>query len=449
MEECIPTWSSIAAIAIGLACLPSSAQNNSPIPNRPWSFPQVPQSSSPPRQKKPPKQDKTAPRKSAPTPRAPSTLQLDLLGTGNDSQLQPDPDSGLMKLDVVVTDQQGRSIAGLGEKDFTLLDNGQPRDIVTFQSFDPAALKRGPTVEIILVIDEMDLPARFLNDMKQAVQKFLLQNGGYLAQPTMVYRISNEGLFASAQPSKDGNALAREVAQRKEPRTIWKSEELGKAIIAKGLGVGVQRSFSNTGWTELPHPLIALGSIAIEERRMPERKLLFWFGNRWPIKQNSRWQHLFDSVTELTTRLREARISVWVNDFWRGTDEENFKYQYFLPGVTSENSLKFENVALQVLAIQSGGGMLRGVGDAAELAMQQVAQASNSYTITFDPPRTDVVDEYHDLNIAVAKTGLTAHTRIGYYNEPVYYDQAPRGCKGCDGCSTAGSLGRVAKRFRL
>jgi len=329
-----------------------------------------------------------------------------------------------MKLDVVVTDQQGRSIAGLGEKDFTLLDNGQPRDIVTFQSFDPAALKRGPTVEIILVIDEMDLPARFLNDMKQAVQKFLLQNGGYLAQPTMVYRISNEGLFASAQPSKDGNALAREVAQRKEPRTIWKSEELGKAIIAKGLGVGVQRSFSNTGWTELPHPLIALGSIAIEERRMPERKLLFWFGNRWPIKQNSRWQHLFDSVTELSTRLREARVSVWVNDFWRGTDEENFKYQYFLPGVTSENSLKFENVALQVLAIQSGGGMLRGVGDAAELAMQQVAQASNSYTITFDPPRTDVVDEYHDLNIAVAKTGLTAHTRIGYYNEPVYYDQA-------------------------
>ena len=35
-----------------------------------------------------------------------------------------------------------------------------------------------------------------------------------------------------------------------------------------------------------------------------------------------------------------------------------------------------------------------------------------------------MVDEYHDLNVAVGKPGLTAHTRTGYYDEPVYYDQA-------------------------
>ena len=204
---------------------------------------------------------------------------------------------------------------------------------------------------------------------------------------------------------------------------IWNSDELGKTI-RKTLYPNDLRSVFNTGWTELPHPLIALGSIAIEERRTPERKLLFWFGNGWPIKQNSRWQHLFDTVTELSTRLREARIGIWVNDFWRRTGEDAFKYEDFVAGVTSEKSLTFENVALQVLAVQSGGGMLRGVGDAADLISQQVAQANTFYTITFDPPRTDVVDEYHDLNVAVGKPGLTAHTRTGYYDEPVYYDQA-------------------------
>ncbi len=213
------------------------------------------------------------------------------------------------------------------------------------------------------------------------------------------------------------------MAQRKETRMIWNADELGKSI-RRALYPSDVRSVSNTGWTELPHPLIALGSIAVEERRTPERKLLFWLGNGWPIRHISRWQHLFETVTELSTRLREARISVWVDDFWRRTGADDFKYQDFLAGVTSEKSLTIENAALQVLAVQSGGGMLRGVGDAADLVSQQVAQANTFYTITFDPPRTDVVDEYHDLKVAVGKPGLTAQTRTGYYDEPVYYDQA-------------------------
>ena len=353
-----------------------------------------------------------------------TTQQFDLLlGPIDQSQFQPDPNSGLLKLDVVVTDQQGRSVAGLGEKDFTLLDNGQPRDIVTFQGFDNAASRPAPPVEIILVIDEVDLPAEFLNDVKQAAQKFLLHNSGHLAQPTKVYRITNDGLFVSTQASKDGNALASEVVQRKETRMIWNADELGKSI-RRALYPGDVRSVSYTGWTEGPHSLIALGSIALEERRTPERKLLFWFGNGWPIRQISRWQHLFDTVTELSTRLREARISVWVDDYWRRAGADDFKYQDFLAGVTSQQSLTIENVALPVLAVQSGGGMLRGVGDAADLVSQQIAQANNFYTITFDPPRTDLVDEYHDLNVAVSKSILTAHTRTGYYDQPVYYDQA-------------------------
>ena len=173
-------------------------------------FPPVPQQQNDPAKKKAPaKRDDTARKKSAPTLQDARIPQLDLLGTIDQSQFQPDPNSGLMKLDVVVKDRQGRSVAGLGEKDLTLLDNGQPRDIVTFRAFDGAVSRLGPPVEVILVIDEVDLPAVFLNDVEQAAQKFLQQNDGYLAQPTKVYRITHDGLFVSSQPSKDGNALAR------------------------------------------------------------------------------------------------------------------------------------------------------------------------------------------------------------------------------------------------
>jgi VWFA-related protein len=324
-----------------------------------------------------------------------------------------------MKLDVVVTDQQGRSIAGLGEKDLTLLDNGQPREIVTFQAFDGVASKPDPPVEIILVIDEVDLPAVLLGCAEQAAQKFLLQNGGHLAQPVKIYRIGNAGLFASAQPSRDGDGLAKEVIERKEARQIWLSRELGTPFRFDPYGSTpiTPRSFVfNTEWAELPHSLIALGSIAIEERRTPERKLMFWFGSGWPIKTSGS-QHLFDTVTELSIRVHEARIGLWVDDFWGQTNLDAFPYQNFVPGVTSERSLTFGNVALQVLAVQSGGGVLQGEGDAADLISHQVAQANTFYTITFDPPRTYEVDEYHDLNVAVGKPGLTIYTREGYYDD--------------------------------
>ena len=346
------------------------------------------------------------------------------------SATQPDPNSGLMKLDVVVTDQQGRPIAGLGEKDLTLLDNGQPRDIVSFQAFDNATYKPDPPVEIILVIDEVDLPAELLGSVEQAAQKFLLQNGGHLAHPVRIYRISKEGLFASAQPTTDGDGLAKEVVERKKPRQIWLSRELGTPIRRdphNSTRILPPSFLFNKEWSELPRPLIALGSIAIEERRTPERKLMFWFGSGWPVKQGH-WEHLFETVTELSTRLREARIGLWVADFWRQTEGESFPNLDFHRFATSEKSVNIGDLALQVLAVQSGGGELEGESEPAEPIIQSVLQANSFYTITFDPPRTDVVDEYHDLKVEVGKPELIAQTRTGYYNEPVYYDQ-PAGLK--------------------
>jgi hypothetical protein len=40
---------------------------------------------------------------------------------------------GLIRLDITVTDQTGRPVAGLGRDDFTLLDNGRPQEIVAFR----------------------------------------------------------------------------------------------------------------------------------------------------------------------------------------------------------------------------------------------------------------------------------------------------------------------------
>jgi hypothetical protein len=64
-----------------------------------------------------------------------------------------------------------------------------------------------------------------------------------------------------------------------------------------------------------PISLLALGSIAIEERRRPGRKLMFWLGSGWQLK-NSKGIGLFAFATELSARLREARIELWSATQW-------------------------------------------------------------------------------------------------------------------------------------
>ena len=347
------------------------------------------------------------------------------------------PAEGLIKLDVVVTDKSGKPVTGLKAEDVTLLDNGQPTKIVTFQAFDGIAAKPDPPVEVILVIDELNLPSNLLPYEKQEAERFLRQNGGHLAQPISIYRLTLDGLFASAQPSTDGNVLAEEVARDKEPRVVW---QVPRRAVEGPHG---------DGWFELTNQppsgtdirdvasWRALGSIAIEERRKTGRKLLFWPSPGWPVQQH--WvdsDYDFGSITEFSTRLREARVTLSSVSTWADPTRDpriavtadlfrdpEFIYQGFLKGVTSVKEARSGNLALDVLATQSGGDVLQAQEGLAEIITKQVEEASDFYTLTFDPARTNVVDEYHDLKVDVDKPDLTAHTRTGYYDEPVFYDQ--------------------------
>src|SRR5580658_2550189 len=132
-----------------------------------------------------------------------------------------DASEGIVKLDVAVTDKSGKPVSGLTSKDFTLLDNGQPQKIVTFHAFDGITVKPDPPVEVILVIDALNLQHQQLSSAEQEVGKFLRENGGKLAQPITIYRLSYDRLLAVPQPSTDGNALATEITDQKRLDPVW------------------------------------------------------------------------------------------------------------------------------------------------------------------------------------------------------------------------------------
>jgi VWFA-related protein len=325
----------------------------------------------------------------------------------------------MIKLDVVVTDKSGKSVAGLEPKDFTLLDNDQPQRILSFQAFDGTTPKPDPLVEVILLIDTLNLPPNQIPLAKSEAERFLRQNSGHLAQPVSLYLLSstlspsrlNPGtstphLSSMPQPSTDGNALADAIARGND---LPITRQIPAFHVDRSFGIKV----SGTGRQPVNPSLNSLGSIVLAERQRPGRKLLFWLSHGWSV-----WNNAFDEVTEFSTRLREARIALWS---WPYPDRD-FAYQGFLAPVRSAKQVQPGHLALDVLAVQSGGGLLNTSSELTSMINKCIEQESLFYTLTFDPPLTNEVDDYHDLKLAVSQPDLTGHTRTGYYNEPVYHD---------------------------
>jgi len=314
---------------------------------------------------------------------------------------------GRIHLDVVVTDKSGKPISGLALNDFKLLDNNQLNPILSFQAIDENVQKVGPPVEVILLIDTVNIGFQQVSFVRQQVQNFLLQNGGHLAQPVSVFMLTNDGVEAQPRPSSDGNALAAGVNQLETHlRTISRSAGAWGAIERMDFSIRMMMG------------------IADNEARKPGRKLLIWASSGWPMLDSPRIitsskseQHDFDAIVRLSTRLREARISVY--SISQGTaNVDSFLYQEFLKRVKTSERASPPNLALKVLAVQSGGRVVGPDNDMTAQIGNCVRDASSFYTLSFDPPRADRANEYHDLKVQIDKPGLTARTNTGYYNQP-------------------------------
>jgi hypothetical protein len=92
---------------------------------------------------------------------------------------------------------------------------------------------------------------------REQVAKFLRQNGGHLAQPVTVYSLENSRFFLLANPSRDGNALAKAVEYDKPLNGLLFVPPSNSPVLAG---------------------LRAIGTMATAETLKPGRKLLLWVG---------------------------------------------------------------------------------------------------------------------------------------------------------------------------
>ena len=324
----------------------------------------------------------------------------------------PDVVEGRIKLDVMVTDKSGKPVSGLDLKDFTLLDNSLPAKILSFQAIDGTVRPAGAgqaadhRVEVILLLDTVNVDFQQVAAERQEIGRFLRLKSSHLAQPMSIYLFTKDGVQFQSDLSADGSAVAAALNQVDgQLRTIDRAQG---------------------AWGDLDRVLLSvrnLDSIAQTEENNPGLKILIWVGPGWPMLDSSRFQsssskgqeQLFNSIVELSTSLREANIALYSISMGQA-GSGTFLYEDFLKGVKSAQKASPSNLGLKVLAVQSGGRVLPPSNDLASEIDSCIQDANAFYTISFDPPRADKRNEYHDLKVVVDKPGLKALTNTGYYN---------------------------------
>lgn len=344
-----------------------------------------------------------------------STPAVPLLSSGEDSPERPTSDyrEGLIHLDVNIADRTGRALGDVNFSDLTLLDNGKPARLLTLRPSYAGDVNARLT-EVAVVLDELDASGIMLAQARSDLIRYLRQNNGVLAQPTSVYRLTNNGFFASAGPTTDGNALAKDVERSLFPRAIW-----------NGTGPPVPGDVSG-GMNHWSIALHSAYSLAVNWSEEPGRKALIWIGPGWPVNGYiSSHDDPFPLLVEFLSRIREARMVIYQVDPWPESDNRGFAYQVYTSGVRSSSELAshMQYFALPVLAVESGGLVFDEGGNVFSTISRCIRDAGSFYILSFDPPHAAQVDEYHGLKIEVAKPGVTARTNTGYYDQPVFYDQ--------------------------
>jgi VWFA-related protein len=324
-----------------------------------------------------------------------------------------DKEEGLIKLDVLVTDSSGKPVAGLQSKDFSLLENGKPNRIVSFQAFDGVSAQPESPVEVILVVDMLQLPISLIMMELSSVEAFLRKDDGHLAEPVRILTLQESGIWQVADASRDGKALAAQVAHTTQFRLIHR--------FGSGVSGGIRGSPGPTGPPSI-NALAGLGEIAAMERRKPGRKLLLWVGPGRGLEAIGPQGNTFYTICWFSTLLRESRIALYSISV--GETEPSLSYLSYLQGVELVKKASFMNLNRKVLAVQSGGRVLDQSYDLVSEMESCVREASVFYTLSFDPSPADHPDEYHELKVQIDKQGLTARTNTGYYDQSFYSDQA-------------------------
>jgi VWFA-related protein len=315
-----------------------------------------------------------------------------------------------IRLNVVVNDKSGKPVPDLQQQDFQILDNKSPQQILSFEAVR-GTRATGEPLEVILIIDAVNIPYTRVAYAREQLKTFLRQDNGVLAWPSIIGFLSDSGLELQGAPSRDGNALATFLDQNPSAlRIINRSQGFW--------GKEDQMQLSVKAFEQL-------GQYA---GRIPGRKIVICLSPGWPMLSGpaidltkNEEEAIFNNIVALSTELREAGITLYDVDPLGTTDSGSFRtffWESFIKGVHSAKDAQIGNLALQVLAFQSGGRVLNSNNDVSAEIETCVRDANTYYILSFAAEPADGPNDYHTIQVKIDRPKLKAQTLAGYYAQP-------------------------------
>jgi len=212
--------------------------------------------------------------------------------------------------------------------------------------------------------------------------------------------------------SRDGNALSASLEQ----------SDIGLRNIRRSAGFyGADERFTIS--------LQSLQQLALQEGPKPGRKIILWVSPGWPLlsgpgveeQLTSKQQDLiFSEIQNVATLFHQAQITLYSIDPLGTADVGfgTFYWQSFQKPITKPSQALPGNLALQVLATQSGGLALNSSNDIAAQLEKCTADMGAYYQISYEQPLADQPRQYHHIEIRLENKGLSARTIQGYYAQP-------------------------------
>jgi VWFA-related protein len=332
----------------------------------------------------------------------------------------------LVVLDATVLDKDGRVVTQqLGRDDFRIEEDRRPQDIRSFESAaDHAAAGTNGNAQAmplsIFVLDELNYAYRADRSPqwnltyqmgkyayeRQELLAYLRSQPAQLNGMTEVLALSHHGYQILAQPSRDRDRIADRV-NRHNPGL---GSPFRDFIEETGAGVGVP------DFTLSKDSMQAMWSLALQQRSVPGRKLVFWLGYGGPNLFSSDPhgpKHLSASqryVREITDLLVDARVTLYI--MGPGLEVES---PHGVQILRQESKYSYESDFGFSGYVRATGGQWSNGNDTRGEIQRSANISSVYYTMSYRP--TDNFDgNFHRIHVTVVRhPDWKVLTKAGYY----------------------------------
>jgi VWFA-related protein len=341
----------------------------------------------------------------------------------------------LVVLDVVVTGKDGKPVDGLTEKDFQVFEDGVPQRIRsleppsahalpaaagtagTAEVFDPATPANfGRSPAVVLVLDQLNTHFADSSFARRELRDYLTRQPALLAQPTTLLTVY-DNRFQQLQGFTRDRDLLLKVLAAAPTKAAWYLEVGGNSDTDSGPVERLQQSLN------------ALVQMAQSFARIPGRKNLVWVGGGFPTLNpttldGDHAQEVKDTIQHVTDLLLQTRITLYAVDPASNaaglTEITNVDQTDFVTaggGVMGINNDPFDSdEAFDRLGPVTGGRVIRGLNNVAELIASSVQLGADYYTLSYSPSSTaETAAKYRRIKVICLRPGLTTTTRSGYY----------------------------------